>query len=243
MRGIRGADFISLTKLATPCTRLRPPYSSATRAEIGFTSGKLLGASASSKFCARKRTRLSARQSISAILMKSIVALYVARYDCNVRRRIGLCRQALSANRRSFGCGASSESPATISPSSCRYSPTRPAVTSGLAASLARYFRVDPSGKKRVARPGMGSMSSVSSREVDRTEFSMCADLPIAVIGQHSASSKSTPDVVPAHILRAVRISQQWTAAHCRIRSRCAHAQCTKKDLPDTAEPIVSVTA
>ena len=66
--GIRGAVARSRSRLTPPRTRLTPPVSMAALADAGLTSGRLLGDSASMRFSAANRTRLSSRQSSAASL-------------------------------------------------------------------------------------------------------------------------------------------------------------------------------
>ena len=61
--GMCGGLRRSWTRLALPCTRLRPPVSSVAFSAAGFSAGKFVGASASRTFSALKRTRRSARSS------------------------------------------------------------------------------------------------------------------------------------------------------------------------------------
>jgi hypothetical protein len=64
--GIRGLAAMSRSRLIPPWTKLEPPLSMAAFADAGFTSGTLLGDSASARFSTRKRTRLSSCQSSAA---------------------------------------------------------------------------------------------------------------------------------------------------------------------------------
>jgi hypothetical protein len=66
MDGIRGGRDMSPANLRAPRTKFMPPVSIAAFRTAGFSTGLLLGAAASSRFSATKRTRRSAFQSRSA---------------------------------------------------------------------------------------------------------------------------------------------------------------------------------
>jgi hypothetical protein len=64
--GIRGGAAMSRRKASPPRARFSPPLSMAAFAEAGFSSGTLLGDSASTRFSRTNRIRSSSRQSRSA---------------------------------------------------------------------------------------------------------------------------------------------------------------------------------
>ena len=73
--GMCGGLRRSCTRLALPCTRLRPPVSSVAFSAAGLSAGKFVGASASRTFSALKRTRRSARSSSPASEIRSSTGL------------------------------------------------------------------------------------------------------------------------------------------------------------------------
>ena len=116
--GMCGGLRRSWTRLALPCTRLRPPVSSVAFSAAGLSAGKFVGASASRTFSALKRTRRSARSSSPASEIRSSTVLPAARYTWASRRNAGFPLHASSLKRRSFFDGATSDWPMVILASS-----------------------------------------------------------------------------------------------------------------------------
>jgi hypothetical protein len=77
--GIRGGAAMSRRKLRLPRARLPPAVSIAALADAGFTSGRLLGDAAATRFSTRKRTRCSSRQPSPASPTSAPAARPVAR--------------------------------------------------------------------------------------------------------------------------------------------------------------------
>jgi hypothetical protein len=100
-------------------------------ADAGFTSGTLLGDSASARLSVRKRILLSSRQSSAASATSSSVVRPAARYACTMRRSSRFPVQAGSANRRSRLGGATTEVPTAIRPNSAARPPARLPTVSG----------------------------------------------------------------------------------------------------------------
>src|SRR5439155_23479159 len=118
LAGMRGGVERSRSSRRPPLTKLAPPRSIVALSTVGFDHGKLLGASASSRFSPAILAEHSWRQSSSASLMRPSTSWPVARYDCSRRRNSQLSCHAGSAKRRSPRAGALLELPATTPPSS-----------------------------------------------------------------------------------------------------------------------------
>ena len=180
--GIRGLVAMSRSRLIPPWTRLRPPVSMAAFADAGFTSGTLLGDSASSRFSARKRTRLSSRQSSAASLTSWSAVCPAARYACTMRRSNGFSVQAGSVNRRSRLGGASAEVPTPIRASSAARLPSRRAVVSGLLARPTANMAVEGSGASWRSGPSAASTSSASRGAASSASCSLSIGVSGAVV-------------------------------------------------------------
>ena len=161
--GTRGGVARSRSKLIPPRARLRPPLSMAAFADAGFTSGTLLGESASARLSARKRILLSSRQSSAASSTSSSAVRSAARYACTMRRSSGFSVQAGSANRRSRLGGATTEVPTAIRVNSAARPPARLLTVSGRRASPAANLTVDAFGANLRSGPNAASTSSASS--------------------------------------------------------------------------------
>ena len=100
---------MSARKCLSPFRALPPPVSMAAFTAAGFSSGLLLGASASIRLVSTKPTRSESASSRPASATTPSAVCAAARYACIVRRSSGLPAHPGSANRRSRRDGSTCE--------------------------------------------------------------------------------------------------------------------------------------
>src|SRR5258707_3225905 len=180
--GMRGGDARSGRKLSPPRAMFSPPVSTTALAESGFSSGTLLGDSASTRLSTPNRIRLSSRDSSAASATSWPAACPAARYACTARRSTGLVIQAGSVNRRSRLAGASSEVPDPMRASSAARSRRRLPVVRGLRTRLTASLAADASGTNRRSVPSAASTSSASSGAAWSASSSAASGAPAVVV-------------------------------------------------------------
>ena len=177
MDGTRGATAMSAAKCRRPARALLPPVSMAAFTAAGFSSGLLLGASASMRLVSTNPTRSESASSSPASATTPSAVCAAARYACIVRCSSGLPAHPGSANRRSRRDGCTCERPAAMRASSPASCVPRPATSRGLAARAAARRRPEPPG---LIRRSMPVAASLSSRSSGAAAASAAADLVVS---------------------------------------------------------------
>src|ERR1700735_2301107 len=218
MAGMRGAAAMSLAKCRMPVTALPPPVSTAAFRAAGFSSGLLLGASASSRLVRMKPMRsVSAGPRPASAITPSAVPP-AARYACIARRSSGLPAHPGSVNRRSRRDGWTCEVPAAIRASSPSSRRLRLATSPGRPASAVARRNPEPPGFTRRSMP-MAAL--VSSRSMGAVAASAAADLIVSLSG--FMISVLPPSVRRGRFSSIGLASQSW--AHAWFRGHRTSSQ------------------